>query len=395
MKHKISIVALGITILLVNNTQAATLQYTGTCNAQGITSVTLTDSTYTGNGFNPPPETNSFMFTFVNGEATNGSYWTGGSPNYFAWSTIESFWNTYGTLHIEVGADSFEFEPIASTTCNGSFNPFDTKTRVDNIISPENESNQFTTTVTFMGSYYLNSNYADYAEGSFLQILLTPRGQYASTTQTIHIPLTATNTLALFEATTTVENNMRYSWSTQIYCSRTMDWYGTCDESTGLWHTGFYQFTTGQFDPTYGQDFDLSVCNVLSGFDPDACIYNLIFPNNVAYPRLMSEAKEKYAQAWPIGYVTRFLTIMSSTTPVKPPLMTMDLPIVGEFQLDPWDSLMGETSILGQATSSIRVAGITKGSGQTLKEITEPYWITVCYFALGIFILRDIMKHKK
>jgi len=270
----------------------------------------------------------------------------------------------------------------------GSDLDFSDLTRIVSVSSPLNESVQ-TTSVTFSGTYYLNNDYTGSSTGSFVNINITPQGQYSTTTyKTLRIPLTVENGNAIFSTTTTLENNMRYSWNTQIYCSRTYDWFTTCDQSTGLWHTGFYQFTTGQFDPTYGQNFDLSSCNVLSGFDPEDCIYNLIFPNNISYPRLFNQMKEVYGRAWPIGYVTRFYEILSSSTPLYI-TFTAQLPnnlvgVVPPITLD-FNGILDNT--LNSKASDYGYGSST----ETLYETTSYYWDIIIYIAMGLYMLRRII----
>jgi len=274
--------------------------------------------------------------------------------------------------------------------------PANDATRIISITSPLDYATT-TTNVTFSGTYYLNSNYPEYWAGnayfsSYIQIMITPRGQYSTTTAKIlYAPITIVDQIATFNTSTTLEDNMRYSWTAQIWCLRTYDSFNSCDQTN---RAGFYQFTTGNFDPSYGKVFDLDRCNPLN-FNGNDCVYNLIYPNNATFPTLMQEVKDSYARAWPIGYITRILEIVSSSTPVKPPVLTIDLPIAGEVTLDPWPYMMGTSSILANAHAEITVAGQTKGDGRSLRQVTETWWVALWYFILGIAIIRDITKNDK
>jgi len=277
-------------------------------------------------------------------------------------------------------------------TSSGSGGSSASTTRIISITSPLDNSVQ-NTSVTFSGTYYYNTDYRDAtitpSWSPWIYIIINPKGQYSTTTyKAIQVPITSFNTVGTFSTTTTLEDNSRYVWTATIYCTRTYDAFTSCDETN---HPGFYQFTTGLFDPTYGQNFDLSRCNPLN-FDGVDCFYNLIAPNNAAFPRLMGEAKEAYARAWPIGYISRFMEIIASSSAIKPPFISIDLPVGGVLTLDPWDKLMGTTSIISQASSTFTLNGVTKGDGRSLRQITEPYWRYLWFFILGIAILRDILN---
>jgi len=277
-----------------------------------------------------------------------------------------------------------------------------TDTRIVSVSSPLDGTNVSSTTITFSGSYYAKST--DFASSTYdippyINLIVTNMSDNSTTTLNntyfLKQRITQFNQEVFFSTTTTVLNNSRYTWQFTISGTDANTGQTINNRAPGMPNgLNFYQFTTGTFDSTSGISFDLSSCNVLSGFNANDCLYNLIFPNNVTFPLLMSEAKEAYGRAWPIGYITRFLTILSSTTPVQPPYISVELPVGGTLTLNPWDKLMGESSILGQATAQITVAGHTAGSGETLKEITEPYWILICYMALIVFVIRDILKHK-
>jgi len=273
---------------------------------------------------------------------------------------------------------------------------FSTSTRFITIDSPD-DGEATSTNVTFAGSAVIFDDYADFDANAFIQILITQVNRSATTSANLRIPITADGTIQNFSTTTTLEDNSRYTWNAQIFCSRTYDWFSTCADSAAetILGAGFFQFTTGDFDPTFGISYDLSYCNVISGFDASECIYNLFRPNDTTFSQQFDMAKNTYARAWPIGYVSRVIEIISSSTPVKPPVITIDFPATNrDLVLDPWEMLMQEDSLLGQATAQITVAGETKGSGETLREATETQWLLVWSFILGIFIIRDILTHR-
>lgn len=315
--------------------------------------------------------------------------------NYFYASSSSAFLYDSDTVHSKIDDTLRTPQFVLDTSSTTSVLLVSTTTRIVSITSPLDNSTS-TQNVTFSGTYYFNTNYTDFNDDGlspFIYFLITPHGQYNASSTQLVVPITTYNELASFSTTTLLENNQRYTWTASIYCPRTYDAFG-CATPPSFPSVGFYQFTTGQFDPTFGQSFDLSGCNPLS-FDGNDCFYNLIFPNNTVFPALMNQAKTAYAQAWPIGYITRLITIIASSTPVKPPFISIELPVGGTLELDPWDKLMGTSSLLSNAQAEFTINGNTVGDGRTFREITETYWIFLWYFILGMAIIRDLLGTKK
>jgi len=133
-----------------------------------------------------------------------------------------------------------------------------------------------------------------------------------------------------------------------------------------------------------------------------SCVYDLIVPPDCAInsdgptcdvshaPGLIQQARNGVLTDAPIGYFTRFVDIVSTTTESTSslPVMAFTVPswLPGSgavYSFDPWSNLMGTTSILGSATST--------ETGKTLREILEPWWNILWSIILAISVIATIM----
>lgn len=122
------------------------------------------------------------------------------------------------------------------------------------------------------------------------------------------------------------------------------------------------------------------------------CLTYLFRPDPNQIEANMTELRDKFLTRVPMGYVTRFIDILNSTTTVALPGLVITVPGASQsLDLTPWDQLMGEGSLLDNASSSIRLAGVTYGSGRTFREITEPYWEIIWYVLLAFGIVHDLI----
>lgn len=136
-----------------------------------------------------------------------------------------------------------------------------------------------------------------------------------------------------------------------------------------------------------------------------SCLAELFTPTELAWTdvsgvNLIDELQTGLLSRFPLGYATRFLVIASGTATTTLPVLDVNFAhapaavamITGgaDLRLDPWNSLMGSTSILGTATSTY--------SGLTLRQIVEPGWDVFVILVFAFIILHDVMGisvHKK
>jgi len=266
-------------------------------------------------------------------------------------------------------------------------------TRINSVSSPLDGATT-TTTVTFSGSYYVSSldltfdslpaNYFDiYISNASDNATSSINNQYR-----LRFPVTLYDQTVSFSTTTTVLDNQRYIWQGALNRGDINILQSIPFPDTSK---SFYQFTTGNFDPSYGLSYDISSCNLIafSGFDIQDCLYNLIFPNNFVFALKMNEAKEAYIHAWPIGYWTRFIYLLTSSSTEPLPELVLPTPF-GDFNLTPWNFLFGSTSPLTLASSSLIFNGVEYGDHRSFRDIVEPYWNLLWYILLGLAIIHDI-----
>mgnify|MGYP003377685948 CR=1 FL=1 len=306
----------------------------------------------------------------------NGHY-VSGEDSFDMWVNYTSSGITYyGDILTDFnGLPDSELEALATTT------------RIVSVTSPLNYTST-STSVTFSGSYYLSSDDASIPPPTWfvdpvLRLFISDEG-FGTTTKIISIPITVLDSIVTFSTTTTLLDNYRYAW--------TVDLRGNNNEPLGSGKfpdgSDFWQFTTGVFDPTNGKAFDLSVCNLLSGFSATDCLSNLIMPNDIAFSSEFEKAKSSYMRRAPWGYVTRFLEIMASTT------ATTSLPVisytfgsstpffgsVGTISFDPFSSLASAGNIVNTAVSDQSVQ-------KTVWQIFDPVVNLIVYLTLLVLII--------
>lgn len=131
----------------------------------------------------------------------------------------------------------------------------------------------------------------------------------------------------------------------------------------------------------------LEKCKI-AGFDLVGCLLGIVVPDQAT----IQDDLSKLRAIPPWGYGFRFYDIVRSATTTPLPSLSIVDPITGStLNLTPWDGLMGSSSIISQATSSFVFGGTTYGTGQTLRQVAEPYWNFAWYLLLAIAIVRDIV----
>lgn len=280
----------------------------------------------------------------------------------------------------------------------------ETNTHIVSIVSPLDES-ATSTSVLFSGYYYAKRS--DFSFSTFdivprIELLITNLSNNATSSINDSVYLRQTITsfdqVVYFATTTVLRNNSRYAWSFKIYGTSATNGQNVYFTSSMPGGKLFYQFTTGVFDSTQGLSFDLSSCNVISGFDMNDCLYNLLFPNNVVYPVLFGLAKESYGRAFPIGYVTRFYEILSTTSTLSLPTISYTpgstSPLFATFNGDPIE--FDPFGAIANADSPLNF--------KSDQAIQKSFWVIVdeplrylLYITLLFLIIKDVtglMKHR-
>jgi len=144
-------------------------------------------------------------------------------------------------------------------------------------------------------------------------------------------------------------------------------------------------------EQTFG--FNFETCNpvALTNFDMADCIVQLIFPNDGFIEKKLTEEWSLFQYAFPIGFITDFLSIISTTTIGTLTPINAELPSalgVGtpSITLD----LTGVLDSLLNATTS-EFTNVSAPDTRTFYEITSEYWNKLVYIAFVMYIITRIL----
>lgn len=139
----------------------------------------------------------------------------------------------------------------------------------------------------------------------------------------------------------------------------------------------------------------------IGGFNLFDCAVGMVgylfIPSNGS--ELMQSLHDNAFSHAPLGYATRFVSIVTGEATTTLPSLTVAIPndiahqtgAISTAQLDltPWNYLMGSTSYMGTATSTY--------TGLTMYDTLSTGWTTLCLALFGIAIMHDLygMRHHK
>lgn len=130
-------------------------------------------------------------------------------------------------------------------------------------------------------------------------------------------------------------------------------------------------------------------CNPLSGFDGVKCITALFIPSHQAVQGVIDSFKLALFDKWPIGYISRIVTIFNTSNSKQLPSLVFNIPSTlpgGAHTIDltPWGKLTGTGSYVDSATSA--------GSNpKTLRQIIEAPWQIFVYTVFGIMLVMELI----
>lgn len=133
---------------------------------------------------------------------------------------------------------------------------------------------------------------------------------------------------------------------------------------------------------------NLNACNFLSlsQFSIPVCLYQLFVPSSELTGLAIDSAKENLLSRWPWGYVTRFVSILSTSTPTVLPVISVSIPTghndSENLYFDPSDMLSGGADLL---------SNIDDGDGHTLRDFAEPIIQLFVAISVIIIIFHDLM----
>jgi len=296
----------------------------------------------------------------------------------------------------------------------------DTRTRIV-VTNPENATTTATTT-TVGATVYVNPD--QYESGMYLNIALTNQAvQYlggsaldawnaATGNNGFRIPITASGTVTVGTTTTFSMNGLVHAtWSIRkdtfasglpllgvlfspdTYAATstvfTVGYATPLDQAIAAGAAGFASYTLTGATSTLPFSLD---CNILHDFSIQACVVSLFVPSHDDLNATINQAQTMLLQKWPWGYVTRFATILTTSSTSTLPTLNVALPsgLPGGGQsvnLTPWDELTTGTSMLATA----QAAG---SNPQIIRQVFEPGWDFLVYFLFAGAVFMRIPKLK-
>lgn len=328
-------------------------------------------------------------------------YTDGAGSDYSVWWSVGGVLTEQTTYTVTSGG-VLEWNPIT-----------DTSTR---FISLTPLASSTVATTSNLGAHiYVNSK--DYVSGMYLNVALTNQQveelggsaldawNAATGNGGIEIPIATSGDMTLSTTTTYMGAGLTYA----TYSIRTptlfssLPIFGILFSPTTLVASSSYYFVGYQtaFNKALAEGGGSLVSYILTGtttnpvpfcspttFSLEACLTSLIVPSGDQLNEFYLNVQQSILQKWPFGYITRAITILSTTTETKLPKLSATIPngypgAGNDITLDPF-AAFASTSILNTATSS--------DSGETLKTIVEPYWKNAVLFAFGALVLSRLIK---
>jgi len=316
-----------------------------------------------------------------------------------------------------VGGPAFQ---ICNTTCSESFVAFDTTSRIISMI-PENGTTTASTTIDFSLHAYINQ--ADFERGSGVQVYLH------NIDQNTLFSTISPNDIILYDDYATSSGDFYFSTSTSLSegnyrlyarlrgtsdsllgihvlgCSALGGYLSlACYEAStqftvvsstflGLISQTSYSSANTLFSSTSATStqFLQGSCNVLSGFSVMNCLAFLFVPDSGQLDSTIRNFRDNVATHFPLGYVTDFMAILSTTTESTLTVLSATVPSV----------LPGSGSVITLSLSHVldsvlyATSGPFTGSGAsstaTFYDVTSSYWRRILYLLAFLYILSRIL----
>jgi len=293
---------------------------------------------------------------------------------------------------------------------DGFGTPDDTSTRIDSVTPAGGATIATSTAFSFGVSGYISPD--DLTSGTKIRITGSDNAYnqissvYTAVTPQYNFEWIATSTGAFSLSTTTSVTNVGnvnivtsiespsffiLGWAIPYFNTTLVSTSTTFTVSTTTSLDNVVQQFSDAYDAISVSGTDIGSSCTIVGFDFVACISGMLVPNTASLLPVFSSIRDGALGMWPIGYITRTAVIMSgsatSTLPSFEVAVPVGFPGAGDsIDLTPWNELVGPTSILGEATSSLHAVGDT-ASGKTLREIVEPGWNTIVYVIFAIVVV--------
>ncbi len=134
-----------------------------------------------------------------------------------------------------------------------------------------------------------------------------------------------------------------------------------------------------------------SSCNPISGFNVTNCLAFLFIPDSKQVKDTMTSFQNGVLTRFPIGYVTRFVSIVSNPATSTLPTFTVNLQLGAtastSLTFDMQDTITGAGSLLDSITDPFH--------GKTLREVVEPFVLLFVALLVILNIVADITGSHK
>jgi hypothetical protein len=159
---------------------------------------------------------------------------------------------------------------------------------------------------------------------------------------------------------------------------------------TGKFTIGEQSFWDTVADATIAsRERTLETCSVLStGFDFFECLYDLVVPSQGDLQPVWEVFREQVLNSFPLGYITRFLEIVTLSDAVQPPALEYTYGTAAPEELQG----RGVSFQIFDFLYIVNDIEADNGSGKNVWDIVMPFFDTI--IALGVFgvILFDLLK---
>jgi len=218
---------------------------------------------------------------------------------------------------------------------------------------------------------------------------------------------TSTSTSILFNGTTAgLQYGRNYKLTFQLYgsnyyglfgnifnvISTTYFSVGTTTESGIIRQTIASSTAQDLQDNAFANGYSLSACNPLADeWNITDCVLSMFLPDNDFTARKVGEMSATITNAWPIGYITDFVSIVSTTTVGT--LTPIDATIPNGIPGAGAHITLSLANVLDpvlNATTSVFV-NASAPSTDTFFEITNYYWSIICYILVVLYIIGRVM----
>jgi hypothetical protein len=129
-----------------------------------------------------------------------------------------------------------------------------------------------------------------------------------------------------------------------------------------------------------------------NGFNMIECLKDLLLPVSDSLVPILQSIKDSFVTRFPFGYVTDFVTTVTSTATSSLPVISATIPsgIAGAGSHIDLNLAHSLDFVLNATTSQF--ANVSASSTETFYDITNRYWSYICYMLFGLYLVGRIIS---